>query len=116
MDGLESDVKKQLDAMSASVGQAPQVPTHKNDELPSPPKSRKSSHSLQSTTFHDHSAADAIKSVIDKMTSKLTTGTSKSGNDTDDRVLKVRDGFGNFSGFGVKCVSDNEDERAPSST
>lgn len=103
--------------MSVSVGQAPQVPTHENDELSSSSKAHRSSNSLQSTTFHDHSAADAIKSVIDNMTSKLRTGVSKSGNGTDDdRVLKVRDGFENFNGFGVKCVSDNEDEPTPSST
>lgn len=55
------------------------------------------------------------------MTSKLMTGGPKSGSGTDeDRVLKVRDGFENFNGFGVKCVSDNEDDEkhtvAPSST
>ncbi|KAK4513473.1 uncharacterized protein ATC70_005474 [Mucor velutinosus] len=120
MDSLESDVKKQLDDMFVSVGQAPQVPAHEDDQLPSPSKTHRSSASLQSTSFQDRSAADAIKSVYDHMTSKLMTGGSKSGNDTDeDRVLKVRDGFENFTGFGVKCVSDNEDEEkhtAPSST
>ncbi|CAO0791968.1 unnamed protein product [Mucor circinelloides] len=118
IDGLESDVEKQLDAMSVSVGEAPQVPAHEEDSLPSPSRTHRSSISLQSTSFHDRSAADAIKSVYDNMTSKLMTGGPKSGNGTDDRVLKVRDGFENFNGFGVKCVSDNEDEEkhtAPSS-
>ncbi|KAL7309794.1 Neuroblast differentiation-associated protein [Mucor circinelloides] len=118
IDGLESDVEKQLDAMSVSVSEAPQVPAHEEDSLPSPSRTHRSSISLQSTSFHDRSAADAIKSVYDNMTSKLMTGGPKSGNGTDDRVLKVRDGFENFNGFGVKCVSDNEDEEkhtAPSS-
>lgn len=101
--------------MSASVEQASQAPTHKSNELPSPPKTHRLSNSLQSTIFHDRSAADAIKGVINNMTSKLKTGVSKSGNDTDDRVLKVRDGFENFNGFGVKCVSDNENEPTLSS-
>ncbi|GAN04508.1 neuroblast differentiation-associated protein AHNAK-like [Mucor ambiguus] len=121
MDDLESNVEKQLYAMSASVGQAPQVPAHEDDQLPSPSKTHRSSISLQSTSFQDRSAADAIKSIYDHMTSKLMTGGPKSGNGTDeDRVLKVRDGFENFNGFGVKCVSDNEDEEKhtapPSST
>lgn len=121
MDDLESDVEKQLNATSVSVGQAPQVPAHEDDHLPSPSKTHRSSASLQSTSFQDRSAADAIKSVYDHMTSKLMTGGPKSGSGTEeDRVLKVRDGFENFNGFGVKCVSDNEDEEKhtapPSST
>ncbi|CEP19740.1 hypothetical protein [Parasitella parasitica] len=92
-------LEKMVDASISPGQEPPQVPIHRDDQLQSPTKAHGSSNSLQSTSFRDCSTADAIKTAC-KMTSDNGTG---------HRVLKVRDGFENFTGFGVKCVSDNED-------
>ncbi|KAI7899720.1 uncharacterized protein BX663DRAFT_563671 [Cokeromyces recurvatus] len=101
LDSLESDIEKQLDSMSPTSNNAqhqeapPQIPEHEKS-----PNHHSSPVGLHSTSFYDVAAADALKRIYDRMTIPLKTG------DKSDRVLKVREGFENFTGFGVKCVSD----------
>ncbi|KAI9470701.1 MAG: hypothetical protein EXX96DRAFT_585458 [Benjaminiella poitrasii] len=110
LDNLESDIERHLDDMSHNTTtnrEAPQVPKHDDGKR----NYRHSSADLQSPSFRDTAADDAMKSVYDRMTTTISQG-GKS-----DRVLKVREGFQNFTGFGVKCVSEdasNDNERATS--
>ncbi|KAI8970101.1 hypothetical protein BDF20DRAFT_915965 [Mycotypha africana] len=89
-----TNVSRQPRDLTVNANSPPAVPAHRD------------SASLKSLSYHDRSAADAIRAVYENMTSRLMSGPNSSAGVDEERVLKVRPGFGNFAGFGVKCVAD----------
>ncbi|KAI9263916.1 hypothetical protein EDC94DRAFT_606518 [Helicostylum pulchrum] len=84
---LERDIEEQLDILSNSASSD------------SESSHRQSPAQLQSLIFHDKSTAEAIESLTNSPDNKRVSI------DGRDRVLYVRDGFQNFIGFGLKCLS-----------
>jgi hypothetical protein len=90
---MEKGIEQQIEA--------PSVPKHTVDDAV---LAHNRSSSLKSTIFQDRSTAQAIESA---------RGLAKSGTNADgEPILLVRQGFQNFSGFGVKCVGNEKDVKS----
>lgn len=96
---LERDIEEQLDILSNSASSDSES-SHHQSPATNHAKHRTNPAQLQSLIFRDKSTAEAIESLTNSPDNKRTSMI-----DGQDRVLYVCDGFENFVGFGLKCLS-----------
>lgn len=96
---LERDIEEQLDILSNSASSDSESSHHQSPSSDDT-KPRMNPVQLQSPFFRDKSTAEAIESLTNSSDNKRVSMA-----DGQDRVLYVRDGFENFVGFGLKCLS-----------
>ncbi|KAI8067274.1 hypothetical protein BDF21DRAFT_426194 [Thamnidium elegans] len=96
---LERDIEEQLDILSNSAS-SDSDSSHHQSPASDTAKPHMNPAQLQSLIFRDKSTAEAIESLTNSPDNKRVSMI-----DGQDRVLYVRDGFENFVGFGLKCLS-----------